>query len=299
MVSSIVNFCTNDVRFFRRCVEALAPISDQLIVPVCDHFFNGEKENYALLQTLYNDYPQVEFIEFAYSEEEVYGTPARLVPGSPDWATHWHNSARLIGSYFLKPSCTHVLFCDVDEIFDADALRNWLATFPYNHHKAVRFATYWYFLEARLRATETPDGPLLVAKDALTPSLLLNPDERMGICLALNGLREVKSCGVPIAHHYSWVRAKEELLLKTRTWGHHWERNWRALIEESPKGKDYVRGYTYEEVAPFFDPLQEPIPQSLPTMTLEEHRYRHYPNVKRIDIPTINRLELLLDIKQI
>lgn len=249
-IASVVSFCTNDLRFLDQCIRGLRCFSSQIVIPICDHFYNGQPENLELLGKIYAKYPGIDFIEFAYSNEEVYGTPAKLIPGSPGWACHWHNSARLIGTFFLMHSITHVLFLDVDEIFTSG--------FEVDDYDAIRFATYWYFKSATKAATVFPNGPLLVKKKHLTAELLLNEDERAGMFHKIQGKKrkEYSPNEKPIVHHYSWVRPRDEMLLKVRSWGHHWERDWENLIDQQ---SDFVRGYKYRDVPLFFDPLKEKI----------------------------------------
>ncbi|NGX59745.1 MAG: hypothetical protein KR126chlam3_00902 [Chlamydiae bacterium] len=249
-LASIISFCTHDLRFLDRCIQGISPFSSQIIIPVCDHFYNGKPEDLDLLGKIYAKYPQVDFIEFAYSEEEVYGTPARLVKGAPGWGQHWHNSARLVGSYFVRPEIQYVLFLDVDEIFSGG--------FEVEDYEAIRFATYWYFKRADNCASVFPDGPLLVKKCLLTPELLINEDERAGMFWKIKGkkVREYLGNEGPLVHHYSWVRTREECLAKVRSWGHHWERDWENMIDRED---DFVRGYSYRQVEPFWNPLEEKV----------------------------------------
>ncbi len=247
-VASVINFCTYDLRFLDRCIRSVSLFSDQILIPICDHLFNGEKEDRALLNAIYLAYPEVDFVEYAYSEKELYGTPARHAPYSPGWSTHWHNTSRLVGSYFVNPEIDKVLFLDVDEIFSSPL--------PKTHHDALRFATFWYFRRADNCASVYPDGPLLISKHLLTTELLINPDERMGMYAQVEGEKEREYCvdGRPIVHHYSFVRPEDELRKKVSAWGHHWERDWEALLKESG---DFVRGYEYQKVAVYWDPLME------------------------------------------
>lgn len=297
-ICSIISFCTYDLRYLQKCLESVAPFSKQIIVPICDHFYNGQEENYPLLELIYRSYPHIQFIEFAYSDKQVYGTPMKLLPGSPGYAQHWHNSARLIGFYFLNDDIDKVLFCDVDEIFS-----DWPQTDLIEDFLAVRFATYWYFLSPENRARETPDGPLLVKRSALEPQLLIHPDERSGIFEHLSGNKRKGFAvnGSPIVHHYSWVRTKEELLQKIRSWGHHWERNWEKLLNETTIGSktDFVRGYTYETIASLWDPLQEHIPHISEKISLEEHRatIKQMKNVKQLTPQEVFRLEINWEIR--
>ena len=58
--------------------------------------------------------------------------------------------------------------------------------------------------------------------------------------------------GLPMLHHYSWVRTKEQMLKKVRTWWHNKDRNWEKSVEEEFSrpfsGKDFVHGYEYKTV---------------------------------------------------
>jgi len=303
-IASVISFCTNDIRFFSKCVEACASFSSQLIVPVCDHFYNGIPEHYALLETLYAQYPSVTFLEFAYDPEHLYGTYINLSRDHPHFIHHWHNSSRLIAYYFLKDDIDYVCFCDVDEIIESDRFIEWLNIFPYQEFTALRFSSFWYFREAGYRATTYPNATLMVRKNVLTPALFFNPDERMGMFHAIEGKKQLLVKGLddrPMLHHYSWVRSKKELIHKVSSWGHHWERNWMELVNEEYSRdfnkKDFVRFYSYEEVEPFFDPLLEERPLSLNSTSLGEHleKIKVFPHVRRVTAQDIFRKNLIRD----
>ena len=251
-LASIISFCTNDLRFLDRCIHSIRNFSSQIIIPVCDHFYNGQIENLPLLEQIYQKYPDIDFIQFDYSTKEVYGTPAKLQEGSPGWSQHWHNTSRLIGAYFLKPEIEWVLFLDVDEIFSEEI--------PATHLDALRFATFFYFDSAKKCATVYPDGPLLIRREKLKHEFLIDEHERMGLFYKIEGKKERQFLvdGRPIVHHYSWVRPEQEMLKKAATWGHHWERDWKTLIQEK-KGEDFVRHYSYKAVPLFWDPLSEKV----------------------------------------
>lgn len=287
-IGSVICFCSHDLRFLDKCIQSVQPFSDQILIPICDHFYNGEKENFALLQHIYQKYPTIDFIEFAYSTEEVYGTPAKLLPGTPQWAHQWHNTPRLISYFFLKEEIDWVLFLDVDEIFSAN-----LKQIPFTDYAAIRFATYWYFQTADRCATVFPDGPLLVKRDKLCFHHLMDEHERMGHFFFIEGKKQRQYLfqEKPLVHHYSWVRTEEELRQKTKTWGHHWERDWEKLKKEHPK-EDYVRQYTYTQVEPFWDPLVQKIETPGQEVELFAHRKQQFPHVKRVTPKEIFRLEV-------
>ena len=303
-IASIISFCTNDARFLRACIDGVKSYSDQILISVSDHFFNGELENLGLLEQLYKKFPECTFIEFAFDPKELYGSAA-LSRENPDWVHHWHNSARLVAYYFVKEGTDALFFLDVDEIVESERFQAWLNSKPLLN--AARFSSYYYFREARFRAKSWPDAPLLVRKRELDPDWLLDSDERMGLFLNISGNKESSIHGLdgkPMVHHYSWVRTKEEMVKKVASWGHHWERNWKNRIEEEFSrpfnGRDFVREYSYEEAIPFFDPLQEPLTLPEEILVLEKHRenLKSFPNVLRVDAREIFRKDLLLRINK-
>ena len=299
-IASVISFCTNDYRYLKGCIEGIAPISSQIIIPVCDHFFDGTPENFSLLEKIYAENPHCQFIEFAFDSELLYGTPIKRLPQSPDWGVHWHNTSRLVSYYFLNQEIDYVLFCDVDELFDKEKLALWFSQFNIEEYDALRFSTYWYFREACFQATTYPDGPLLVKKERLTSELLLNEDERMGMFLRIQGKKQRIVPGLdgkPMVHHYSWVRTKAEMLKKVRSWAHHWERNWEELIEEEYSrdfnGTDFVRKYEYQKVKPFLS-SQEEERRPFSVISLEQHRQniQKFPHVAKVDAQEISRKEI-------
>ena len=146
------------------------------------------------------------------------------------------------------------------------------------------------------RATTWPDAGLLIKKSALSPELILNPDERMGMLFGVEGKTERFVHGVdglPMVHHYSWVRTKEEMLKKTRAWAHHWERDWAQLIEEEFSrdfnGTDFVRKYDYVQVSNPYNPLALEKKNPLSSVSLTEHKQRLSSSEEILAINNIRR----------
>jgi hypothetical protein len=299
-LATVINFCSNDWRFLSACVESARRFSQQIIISVCDHFFNGEPENYALLEHFYKLMPDCLFLEFHFDNENPYGRAAPIAAEDLDGVHHWHNTGRLIPYYFLESEVESVLYLDADEIIDADRFQTWLDGFDHRSYSGLRLASYWYFREARYQATAQADISLLVKRSVLSPDAILDPDERMGLYCQLSGEKKMDVLGLdgrPLVHHYSWVRTKEEMLKKTRTWGHHWERDWTRLIDEEYAkgftGKDFARGFEYVEIEPFWNPLEQQIPE-LDPIDLEKHieNVKSFYNVRRITPEEIFRMDL-------
>lgn len=302
MLGTIISFCSNDLRYLSLCLEAVRPFSDQILICVCDHFFDGTEENYALLEKLYSTYDSDEFVEFVFDKNVLYGTPAYLDPSHPDYRHHWHNTSRLVGTYFLRPEIKQVLFCDVDEIIDTNAFHAFLQKSEDRLLDACRFSSYFYFRHSSYRALTWTLGPILVKKQLLSTENLLHEDERSGLLQSIKGNKKNQVLGLnglPMVHHYSWVRTEEEMVKKTKTWGHYWEREWQKLIEkefsQGFQGKDFIASYDYEAVDPVHDPLKSwtDVPES--SISLEEHRahLKKWAHVHHVDAKKIERMELL------
>jgi hypothetical protein len=276
-ITAVISFCSNDWRFLKACIEGVRPFSEQIVITVCDHFFDGSLENYALLEEAYRLFPDCLFIEFAFDPHESYRLFSPLYPEHPDWRHEWHNTGRWIASYFAPPSSEYLLFVDTDEIIDAPRFITWLDQSEFHHYSAIRFAGYWHFRSAENEALTHADLSLLVKRGEWPSSLLWDEDERLGFAHKLPGekrFREMGMDGKPLIRHYSWVRPKEEMKRKCALWGHHWERPWENLVDEefshAFQGTDFIRGYHYHATSLFFDPLQVEIPL-LNHISREEH----------------------------
>lgn len=291
-IASVISFCSHDWRFLEACIAGIKANSSQIIVTTCDHLFNGEKENYALLENAYLQFPNVLFLEFAYDPQKTYHYTNTLPASHPYIRRVWHNTGRWISFYFLQETIDYIHFCDADEVIDPSSFSSWLEKENLCSFSCVRFASSFYFREAQYQAiSDTMNGTLLVQKKELQPSMLWNLKERMGIFNSLPGeklLRVTDSEGNPFVHHYSWVKTKEELLKKTSSWAHYWEKNWQDLLEEEYarpfNGKDFIYKHRYKTVKPFFDPLSLKLPTSA-TLSLEDHLsfVKQLDNVIRID----------------
>ncbi len=240
--------------------------SRQIIIPVCDHFFDGTPENRHLLEHTYRENPDCQFIEFAYMPGRIYSQYHRVEADDPDWAIYWAATARYIGFHYVDPEIESILFLDSDEIVEGTRFLDW-----YNaegqRFDAQRLASYYYALKPNLRAKNVVNLPLLVKKEGFSPLTHFNELERIGAFMSHPGPKReevVGLNGLPMVHHYSWVRTKEECLLKTRTWSHRNDENWPKLIEEAFEGKtDRLFGSTHEFepiLNSYFDPFQVPYP---------------------------------------
>lgn len=255
-IAAIINFCSNESRFIGPCIEQAQRFAKQVIVPVCDHFFDGTVENRAVLEQIYKAYPDCLFIEYPFIPSEI---PRRIFNEiSP--AHFWHSCSRLVGASFLEKDIQAALFLDADEIADGSKFAEWLESSDYQQHTVMKLANYWYFREPIYQALSHEDSVVLVQARALDPEILLRQEERDAIYDLLPGPKRrsvMGSDGQPMFHHFSWVRTKEEMLKKVQSWGHKGDRNWALLVEkefaEPFQGIDFIHGYRYKTVDPVFD----------------------------------------------
>ncbi len=258
-IAAIISYCSNDFRFLGKCIQEAKEFAQRILVVVCDHFFNGQGENRARLEETYTLYPEIDFIEFAYDPEKIYSPYHRIGPADPDWPIYWAATARYIGYYFTQEPW--LFFLDSDEIAEGERLNKWLQKGEHFDFVALRFACYQYGLTARERAKEVMGAALLVQRKALAPLLLLNDLERLGTYRSMIGeKKDFVLVQRPFFHHYSWVRTKEECLMKAESWGHSKEKNWAEAVDRAFGGDLsglFFQPYQFESIdSPFFDPLQ-------------------------------------------
>ncbi|HSX25531.1 MAG TPA: hypothetical protein VLE89_00815 [Chlamydiales bacterium] len=263
-MQTVISYCTNDFRFIDRCIEEARKFSDQIVIPVCDHFFDGMPENRMLLEHTYSRHPDCLFIEFAYLPDRLYSDYHPLDPKDKNWAIFWAATTRYVGLHYTEGE--YLLFLDSDEIAEGEEMAAWLDTEEYLHYDAQRLAAYFYALRPNFRAKKVVNLPLLVKRDTLAPLTLLNDLERIGAYLVHPGPKREKVVGLdglPLIHHYSWVRTREECLQKARTWGHKNEENWPDIIEKTFRGEQIFNlNLEFEETKPLFHVLDVKIPHS-------------------------------------
>jgi hypothetical protein len=282
-IGTIINFCSNDYPFLKHCIEKVKPFSFQVIVPVCDHFFDGTPEDLSLLERIYSEHPDVLFVQYPYDRNRLpyafYGN------------AYWHNIARLTATYHLNPEIDFVLFLDTDEIVDTERFIAWIQAGGFDPYALVRFATYWYFREQFYQALAWEEVPVLVRKNFLSGDLLMRWNERWGIFDGIKfpkqGMKTADD-GLPLFHHYSFVRTKEQMLKKVTTWGHCKDRDWVPLVEQEFladfRGTDFLHGYSYRQVVPFIDLDLTALPSSASMLSCSHVRKLTPSDVFKIEI---------------
>jgi hypothetical protein len=241
-ISAIVNYCSNDERFIRKSLDNLLTVTDDIVVPISDHFFDGAPEDLDSISNLVSDYPNVNFKLYNWIDSK--------------FPRYWHNFSRYLGTQFAKNDW--ILYLDSDEIIDSKLFKEFLNSELFSSSKieilSYKLACYWYFREPIYQADKWEDSPVFVKKDLIKINLYDASLEREQMHEILNvpKTRMVTVDGLPLVHHYSWVRSKEEMIKKVKTWGHSKDKNWVNLVEEEFSrpfnGTDFIHGYKYKIV---------------------------------------------------
>lgn len=277
-IATIINYCSNDYKWLKPCIEHVKDFSSQIIVPYCDHYFNGEPEDFNLLDKSYNENcKDATFIEFEYNPDvykdlglkrlnDPFQSNKYYINIDVTESWFWHQVQRLTGFKCVHDDIEYVLFLDTDEIIDTIRYINWLNAFPYKDYNCIRFETYWYFRLTKFRAIQTEDWNAisLVKKNCVSDDIFFMHDsERLNFINFISDpkmIRTVGLDGMPMIHHYSWVRTHEEMLKKVRTWGHNRDKDWSIVVNKEfernfnpSTDKDFVHGYDFVEVEPYVE----------------------------------------------
>lgn len=234
MISVIVNYCTNDERFIRISLSNLLKISDDIIVPISDHFYDGTPENFKSINNLIKEYPTVTFCIYKWDNTK--------------YPRYWHNYSRLIGTQYTKYDW--ILYLDSDEIIEPDKFNQFLNN-GIEDYDMYKLACYWYFREPTYQSVEWDATPILVRKRHVHIDLY----DKFGERDQMYKPNEIKCKSMvtlnnkPFIHHFSWVRSKEAMLRKVQTWGHLNDKDWVSCVNEEFSrpfnGTDFVHGFKY------------------------------------------------------
>jgi hypothetical protein len=247
-IATIINYCTNDYVFLKHCIDAARPFSSEIIVPYCDHFFDGTSENQTLLKQSVKENPGVQFVEYEYD---------------PTQTSRWHcNMSRKIGIELTQSNPDYFLFLDTDEIVDYDKFFAWikLQEERKEFNESYRLANYFYFRQTCYQCTVWEDSVALVKNCSLVKNddvIFSNEERHMFYFMANTKERMCTLNNEPFVHHYSWVRSKDTMTRKVLTWSHNKDRDWLSLVNkefEMPfRGTDMIFNKNYVTVTPYID----------------------------------------------
>lgn len=258
-ITTVLSYSSIEEFFLPQSAYEASLFSDHLIIVICDHLFDGTKENLSRIKEVINKCPKADVIIYPFLPDSLLTKKLHSRHGR-------HNISRILATKLMPPSTDYILFLDADEVPEGKVMKQWLEERDLFTHDAYKFACYWYFREVKYQAKEFETAALLIRKKVLTPKLLWHKGERGGLFRDYKGKKMdwiTDKEGRPFFHHYSWVRSKENLLKKVESWGHKGEKNWKELVEEECckpfQGKDFVHGYEYKTITPPFSFEQKTI----------------------------------------
>jgi hypothetical protein len=201
---------------------------------MCDHFFDGTKEDEGLVEAtkwIINNHPKARLETFKWQ-------------GEKENPNYYHNLSRKFGTEIANGDW--LLFLDADEILD-DSFGEWSKE-AMTRPNCYCLPCYWYFRIPEYRSKTTEGCGLLIRKTECNWDLEQNLERQQFHSLP----NFVDAEGKPLAHHFSWVRTKDEMINKVKKWGHKNDKDWISLVSEEFSrpfnGTDFVHGYEYETI---------------------------------------------------
>jgi len=237
-ITTIINYCTTEYRFIKSSIDSVRPFSDRIIVTYANNFYDGSDENMDILNRTFYENKNVEFLNIQY-------TPNRF--SSVEWCSY----SRKFAVDQSSITSDYILFIDADEVIESDLFTQFVTDKDFSYGSDFKLLCYWYFREPIYRAKQHEDPITLMFRKNLQIENVMYQDRTS---LFDNSTNTKFRCTTYknniMAHHFSWVRTKEEMLKKVSTWGHRHDRDWTTLVENEFthdfNGTDFVHGYQYD-----------------------------------------------------
>jgi hypothetical protein len=238
MISVIISYCNNDLKFLEKSLLQLKKITDDIFVSYSEYALNGELEDAQLLHTMKGICNK-------------YGATPCLIEYNPEKPPKYHhNLFRFVPVW--ETQYDYIMYLDCDEIIDGDLMKQYLEIKDYENYDAVAFKSYWYFRQMNYRAHLTETAGCMTRKKFINHNYTFSERERWEFVHRpeMKWIDGVTFNEQIMVHHYSWARSKEEMIKKVTTWAHRGDRDWISLIEEEFSrdfnGTDFVHQYKYE-----------------------------------------------------
>lgn len=240
-LATILSYCSNDQQFLYENLSVLTKFSDKVVLPLLSHFWNGEEE----IPNFFEDTRTFCAENFGDKVEVItYTATVEEVKAQRSW--YWESFTRQLALDHIKNhKPEYVLMVDADEIFEVEEMQRWLQnlftqeTVPWD---TIDFTSYYYYRTPKIRDANYMQGKLCFGKLFKFSSLLVGDPEKLTTVnlfnyegrpvIGVKGVAARKDDGSPFLHHFSYVRNKEQMKKKLKTFGHNGDKNWDALVEE-------------------------------------------------------------------
>lgn len=302
-ISVVINYCTLERDFLNNCLSECLKFSDDVVVSYGSHFYNGTIEDHAHIQSQIIKFPTIQFVEYRV-DVSIDLSKQKGVINRP--FAYWHNLARWTGVNNCKKN-NWLLFLDVDEIPDGERFKSFLNNNPLDDDCNYSIANYWYFKSPNFQAVEIEETAKLINYKYITIDSIFGDCEREHI--RDNSARNTHHFvtgqdGLPLIHHFSWVRTQDALLRKIKSWGHADDiKNHDEYVDRIFMNKninDFVHRYSYKYVYNQFGlgintcdysyPMSEPFNVEVDLIRNRSKYIKESPQLSRLDNEGLNVL---------
>ena len=217
-ITTIISYSTNDKQFLRHCIEHVKPFSQEIIVSMCSHHFDGTP----ISQQDLNDSMGI-ICEYGATIVAFPFTPdINTQRGTPYESRFWNNYQRYLAWLRIRSNPDWILWLDADEIVDTNNFMRWLSTGDIQNADSYSVSNYWYWRTPSLRAKHIESNTILSRASMLSESMFLTQPEieREKFLVGRQQYCKRGLGGEVLIHHYSWVRNKEQMLQKVSSWSH-------------------------------------------------------------------------------
>jgi hypothetical protein len=249
----------DDVIFLKSSLKQICPIVNEVVIAIGNKLWNGEDEDptkYDIFTGIVKQFDNVHVIKYSISDDKI-----KCVQNIVSPEMYWEGHARWVALENMKYNHDYILYLDSDEIVDGVKFATWLDTKEYQNYACMKLKNYWYWREPTFQAKDYYEDSVVLAKlDTYNPLYIFSNLGRHGVFDSAKGTKARMVTGVdgkPFVHHFSWVRTKEQMERKVRSWGHRNDKNnWVELVNEefsrNFNGTDFLKGLSYNNVDNIF-----------------------------------------------
>jgi len=243
--------------FLDAMVQETLKFSDDVVVSYGLKLYNGQQEDLQLMEYYQSKYPAVRFVCYDV-DPSLPVSERRGVVQRP--TAYWHNLARWTAIQSLRNDDSWIFVLDADEIPEGEKVKEWLDCKgnQLDPSHCYKVGTYWYFKDPIYQSMSYEDSILLIHRSSLTEDNIFGDLER-DYTITHSGLKLERMIlgldGLPMWHHFSFVRSKEGIKRKLLSWGHADDLFKNVNVDDiinymykDDQPNDFVHGYKYKIV---------------------------------------------------
>ena len=253
-----INACSMEKAFLPVLLSECLKFSNDVVVSYGDKLYNGELEDLSYIEQNKTTFPNIKFVSYCVDIHSKHET--RLGVNKRPTA-YWHNLARYTASQALDEKTDWVFIIDADEVPEGDLVADWINNTKLEANECYKMANYWYFKYPILRSLTFEDSVLLMHKSHLTKENMFGDLERDFLIPSSKTILKRLVMGknkLPIWHHFSFVRSRDNLKKKLESWAHRDDvkfdvdellnKVYKCGSDDDSAVYDFIHGYKYKKV---------------------------------------------------